>query len=222
MPISFSSLSGGGGGPTMRIDRITSTGSWTCPDDVTSIDVWLAGGGASGTAWSNLPSSGGGGSADFATLTVVPGTTYTVTIGGGGARVNSQAVGNPGGTSNFGGLFTVNGGTGTSNAGGMPGGKFGGGGMRERGNAILIDHLIDSNGVDAFGYHIGAGGGTNNYGTNGPAIGGGPGGGRVTANTFLSGAANSGAGGLGGYNQSASTTSAGGSGVCIIRYWSAA
>lgn len=210
--------SGGGGGKTMRIERITSTGTWTVPDDVTEIEVWLAGGGASGTAWSNDPSPGGGGSADFRTLSVTPGSVHTITIGGGGSRVNSQSAGNPGGTSSFGNLFSVSGGDAQTGDQGPAGGNFGGSGYRGQSNAFYTYHYVTGEGVNAFGYEIGAGGASNFY--NNSSMGGGRGAGQRTRDGSTNGAPNSGAGGLGGYGQSASNTSAGGSGVCIIRYWS--
>lgn len=78
-------------------DTFNSSGTWTAPAGVTSVDVqaWGAGGGG---ADDSMRGGGGGGSGAFAsaTLTVVPGTTYTVTVGTGGSS------GAAGGASSFG------------------------------------------------------------------------------------------------------------------------
>ncbi|MBS1593430.1 MAG: choice-of-anchor J domain-containing protein [Bacteroidetes bacterium] len=84
----------------------SSSGTWTCPTGVTSVTVqcWGAGGGGGGTNANPTAGSGGAGGA-FAqgTVTVVPGTVYTVTVGAGGtAGSNSGGNGGAGGTSSFG------------------------------------------------------------------------------------------------------------------------
>lgn len=68
----------------------TSTGSWTCPQGVTSVKVEAIGGGAGArsTANTNGHVTGGGGGGAYAvrnSITVVPGNTYNFTIGAGGA-----------------------------------------------------------------------------------------------------------------------------------------
>lgn len=228
MAINFSDLGGGGGGgPSMRIDRITSTGTWTCPDDVTEIDVALAGGGGSGAVWGNVPNSGGGGSLEIERLSVVPGTTYTVTIGAGGARVNGQAAGNPGTASSFGNLLTADGAPGgISNTYFANNTSFGGECSYEvpaNSNAVTDAVRVSARaggrvlgGAVFEGFLLGGGGGSNIYNINSGL--GGPGAGNKTTKN---GKINTGAGGIGGYNQSPNTSGAGGSGVCIIRYWSA-
>ena len=92
----------------------TSSGSWVCPAGVTQIIVHGQGGGASGIAGSNGSASNGGsaGAGGFSTylvpvlLTVVPNTTYTITIGAGGTSASSFGVSNPGGHTSFGVLAT--------------------------------------------------------------------------------------------------------------------
>lgn len=95
----------------------TSSGTWTCPAGVTSIIVLGQGGGGGGgngllavppidgpDPWAGN-SGGPGGKSTFLVpvfLTVIPNTTYTVTIGAGGESGN----GNPGGDTTFGGLQT--------------------------------------------------------------------------------------------------------------------
>jgi hypothetical protein len=124
-----------------------ATSTWTCPTGVTSIDVELWGGGgaggsastASATSGTRLAGGGGAGSYVKKTLTVVPGTAYNVTVGGGGfPGATSQASGYfglCGGKSQFSGTgittLTASGGTGGSGTGSLnpttaPGGVLGG------------------------------------------------------------------------------------------------
>ena len=124
-----------------------ATSTWVCPTGVTSIDVELWGGGgaggsastASATSGTRLAGGGGAGSYVKKTLTVVPGTTYNVTVGGGGyPGGTSQASGYfglCGGKSQFSGsgitTLTASGGTGGSGSGSLnpktaPGGVLGG------------------------------------------------------------------------------------------------
>ena len=63
----------------------TASGYWTAPAGVTQVDYLVVAGGAGG---GGNGASGGGGAGGFRTgtaLTVVPGTTYAVTVGAGGA-----------------------------------------------------------------------------------------------------------------------------------------
>ena len=124
-----------------------ATSTWTCPTGVTSIDVELWGAGGAGgsastaSAASGTRLAGGGGAGSYVkkTLTVVPGTTYNVTVGGGGyPGGTSQASGYfglCGGKSQFSGsgitTLTASGGTGGSGSGSLnpktaPGGVLGG------------------------------------------------------------------------------------------------
>ena len=73
----------GGGAPTTIFEMFTSTTNWTAPTGVTEIEYLVVGGGAGGACL-----GGGGGAGGFRTgsgFAVTPGTTYTVTVGGGGA-----------------------------------------------------------------------------------------------------------------------------------------
>ena len=92
----------------------TSSGSWTCPDGVSQVDyLVVAGGGGSGTQ------GGGGGGGGFRTgtgLPVIPGTTYAITVGSGGA--GAQILASNGGTNLGGG-----GGGGSENLGAYSGGS---------------------------------------------------------------------------------------------------
>jgi len=66
-----------------------SSGTWTCPTDVTEVEYLVVAGGGGGAGTLNDRYAGGaGGAGGFRTgtgLSVTPGTTYTVTVGGGGS-----------------------------------------------------------------------------------------------------------------------------------------
>ena len=100
-----------------------SSGSWVCPAGVTSVIVWGMGGGAGGGGGQGANAGTGGGAGGYGglgtylqavVLTVVPNTTYTITIGAGGAggsattfaQAVSLAFGSAGGDSSFGALMT--------------------------------------------------------------------------------------------------------------------
>lgn len=113
-----------GGLTKKEIQRFTSSGSFTVPDGVAEIDVYLVGGGGGGGKSGNYSAGGGGGGGycKLATFAVVQGTTYAVTIGAGGAE--SYA----GGRSSFGDLLTADGGQSPgSSSQGAVGGSGGGG-----------------------------------------------------------------------------------------------
>ena len=86
----------------------TSNGTFTVPAGVTSITVECWGGGGAGGAARGNPSAGGGGAGGtyaYKVVTVVPGNTYTVTVGNGGA--GGTGDGSPGDPSWFGSTGTV-------------------------------------------------------------------------------------------------------------------
>ncbi|MFA5086690.1 MAG: DUF2341 domain-containing protein [Candidatus Paceibacterota bacterium] len=109
------------------------TYTWTCPAGVTQLTLDLIGGGASGGGGGcgGGPSGGNGdggcyngapllapaGSRYQNTITVVPGTNYTVVVGDGGAGVAGGTTGNVGQASTFTGGYSA--------AGGTPGGRKG-------------------------------------------------------------------------------------------------
>jgi gliding motility-associated-like protein len=105
--------------------------TWICPVGVTSITVQCRGGGGGGggvNATVGAASGGGsGGSYSSSTVTVVPGTTYSITVGAGGtAGANTGGNGGAGGSSSFSLTSVVavggSGGTGASTAIGAAGG----------------------------------------------------------------------------------------------------
>ena len=89
-----------------------SNGTWTCPANVFGINVLCVGGGGSGSTggYSSGESpylvpggDGGSGGVAFNRVSVVPGNTYTITIGSGGiVPVGDFTAGNPGGSTVFG------------------------------------------------------------------------------------------------------------------------
>jgi hypothetical protein len=89
----------------------SSSGSWVCPPGVTSITVECWGGGGAGGGATGNPAAGGGGAGGAyvrKVVTVVPGTSYTVTVGGiKTATANSSAATNAGNPSWFWNTTTV-------------------------------------------------------------------------------------------------------------------
>lgn len=122
--------------PVDSMQVFTSSSTWTCPVNVSKIRVTVVGGGGSGASQvSQAPSGGGGGGAAIAVLNVTAGTTYTVTIGAGGAALAAglgNRSGNAGGSSSFSGsgITTVSatGGAAGAQSGGTAAGGVGSGG----------------------------------------------------------------------------------------------
>jgi hypothetical protein len=220
-----------------RTVRITGTQSFTVPSDVSQLEVILCGGGGGG-AWhpnNNNTGGGGGGSVTYAVLAVTPGSSHTVTIGAGGSANAS------GGTSSFGSLLSITGGSpgGTyfgnvSGWGGAAAGLGGSGGSTGTAQSYSNGaYALSANSGMPGAFGLGGGGGSslggNIVSANGHSnpSGGSSGGGRggfFDANTSTnipagSGVANSGSGGGGSYG--IQNAGSGGSGVCIIKYWSA-
>jgi len=140
----------------IRTARFTASSTWTAPAGVFSVSLLgVGGGGAGGGARGNTQPSGrggggGGGGVFDGIVPVVPGTSYTVTIGSGGVSATAASLpsGNGGDTS-FGSLITcpggqagvsINAGTTTATAQttisvtNNPGGSFGGFAMWESDN----------------------------------------------------------------------------------------
>lgn len=109
-----------------KTEIITSTQNWTAPLDVSRIEVLLCGGGASGDGSTVTDGRGGHGSAINSFLNVVPGVSYLITIGAGGA-VPALAADNgiSGSASSFGSLLSVSGGIGGVSGDKAPGGVGG-------------------------------------------------------------------------------------------------
>lgn len=170
----------------------TSNGTWICPSGVYFIDI-IASGGGNGGSHAGVALAFGGNGGDGGTqinlnnVPVIPGTTYTITIGLGGV-----ANGGVGGNTTFvgGGLSIV------ALGGGGPAGGVGGGHGGNGTAGTNTDYF--TGGAGGFGsgkaYSGGGGGGAGTLGNGGNGANG-PSGNGVTA------AANSGAGGGGGAGQ---------------------
>jgi hypothetical protein len=113
-------------GPT---PTLTNT-SWTAPTGVTQVEVLVVGGGGGG-GYNGGGGGGAGGLLYSAAYTVTPGTSYTVTVGAGGAPSSASAnVASVGSNSVFDALTAYGGGGGNSRSttSGTTAGGSGGGG----------------------------------------------------------------------------------------------
>ncbi len=164
------------GGTAITSFTTVETTSWTAPTGVTSVDyLVVAGGGGGGGGGSSGDTSGaGGGGAGgvrTGTLSVTPGTSYTVTVGdgGSGANMNTHARGVNGDDSVFGSITSTGGGGGgtaanASNIGNRTGADGGSGGGGSSYGASTYD---GGSGTTDQGYDGGQGGGTNTGGGGG-------------------------------------------------------
>ena len=96
------------GGKGFTSQTFTSSGTWTCPAGVTQVILIGCGGGQAGgncaTSASVLAVGGKGTVPGMKTITVVPNTTYTITIGVGGSTAGAAGT-----STTFGVLATFNG-----------------------------------------------------------------------------------------------------------------
>jgi len=173
-----------------------TVGPWIVPAGVTSVDVYCWGGGGGGggsTTGAQFANGGGGGGGACAlsTLTVIPGQSYTITIGAGGsAGIAGGGNGGAGGPTTFTGV----GGTVTANGGAGGAGSAGGGGA----------HAGGAGGTTGTGtIHAGGGGSAGNDGTSSltgiTGTGGGGAGSTGNGTTPASTCAATGTGGTGAY-----------------------
>ena len=196
----------------MTTVTFTSSGTWTCPAGVTTVDAqcWAVGG-TGGSALSGSHSGGGGGGGEYAeetTLAVTAGNVYTFTISGNTsfpgdavtvtAHAGANASGESAGAGGTGSTNTIHfdGGAGGTGFTGSNKGAGGGGGAAGVGGA-------GGTGANAGGSTPGASGGS---GTGG---GGNGGGGGSDTTPGSSGTSPGGAGGGGGNH----TNESGGSGA---------
>jgi hypothetical protein len=154
---------------TVQSFTITGSSTWTCPVDVTSVEVLVVagGGGANNSSGGNSTGGGGGGGVVYNTnYTVTPGTTYPIIVGAGGAPAASNSF-NPsnGGNSQFGNLIAIGGGWGkgrdTTGSSGGNGGSGGGGDTYGNvgGRGISGQGYSGGNGVNFVASTSGGGGG---------------------------------------------------------------
>jgi len=95
----------------------TSSTTWTAPTGVTKVFVTCVGGGGGASYGTDACGNwvngvGGGGGIVVSSITVVPGTVYTITVGTGGAGKATGGTAGSGSTSSFGSLVTSTGGGG--------------------------------------------------------------------------------------------------------------
>ena len=220
-----------------QIYNFTSTQNFTVPAGTNSMIVNLVGGGA-GSNSSNYRGGGGGGVSQSNSLAVTPTTEYLVTVGAGSTGGNSA------GTSSFGNLLSISGGSGSTSGngfgtgndngqGGGPGGAGGAGGKGGDGGGYAwegsgqryggsggpgVTLSIDSTTRGGGGGAGVTGGGNTNLGYGGNGQHGG-GNGYSGGSHGWFGAGNNGTntygGGAGGSNQGNST---GGNGVVRIKF----
>lgn len=219
--LSFSQISNGQ--TTLTYNASTT---FTVPTGVTSITVACWGGGGGGGEESiakDVGGGGGGGAYASSVVTVTPGSTYTITVGSGGAY-NSQAAGSTGGSSSF----TLGGTTYVLAVGGVGGNINGTGGGAGGAAASCTGTTTHSGGAGAAGTNSassGGGGGAAGSTANGGAAsgvtagsGGATGGGAGAAGTSTRGSAGNpgntpGGGGSGSYASSSNVYVAGAGGV---------
>lgn len=209
------------------IRQFTKTGAWVCPAGVTSVKVECWGGGASGGATTAGDAGGGGGGAyaRLNALAVTAGTSYTVTVGTGGAAKSPTGNGNAGNDSWFSTSATV---LAKAGSGGLQSGSGGSGGAGGLASGSIGDVTFDggTGGADTAG-NLGGGGGGGGAGDSSPggvggvsSVGTGGAAGRMGATTGGTGGAGAGSAGtgppgraIGGGGGGAATTSGGASGA---------
>jgi hypothetical protein len=206
------------GGPGESLYTTPGTYSWTAPQGITNISVLCVGGGGGGGSAGGIggPSGGGGAGGGVAwknNITVVPGTSYTVQVGGGGpgATIVNQSGGNGGAS-----IFTINevstvratGGQGGSSAqirlasvGGIPEGTFDGGGQGGAGGGSGTGTGTAGGGGGAGGYLASGGNGAT--------------GGSTASSTAAAGGTSGGGGGGGGAGSFGDLRSGGGGGIDV-------
>lgn len=188
-----------------------NSGSFIAPQGIYKVKVIVTGGGGSGAGSkgtsTSQPISGGGGGAggtSIAYVSVVPGKSYPIIVGNGGAQVSGATSGNNGGDSSFNGAVFGRGGiAGEAGGGGGSGGSSSGGFINFNGG--------DGGDGQAGQFVFSGNGGASFWGGGGRA---GSGSGRA--------AAVYGAGGGGVYDRNMSgaslTSGAGAKGVVVIEY----
>lgn len=119
-PNSNTFLSGNGSwrlpGPTPGYQLFTSSGTFTVPANVTSVEVYCIGGGGGGSGgqyyyYQYYGNRGGAGGFAYGIASVTPGEQIAVTVGGGGGGVGVGTAG-AGGSTSFGSLVVASGGSG--------------------------------------------------------------------------------------------------------------
>ena len=197
--------------PFETVFSAPGTYSWIAPADAASVSVVAVGGGGGGGpgflscyAYGGLGASGGG-LGYRNNITVVPGTSYTVVVGAGGAPRTNPNNRNPGFESYFISTATVRGGgaAGGSSCVNSPGGTFTGDGGGDGGRGFGFSCSVGSGGGGGAGGYSGSGGNGANTGASTASTGGGGGGGGRGFNAVAGGG---GGGGTGLYGLGANGT----------------
>lgn len=146
-------------------DTYTTSGTWVCPAGVTSVtvDCWGGGGAGGGTTLNTKKGGGGGAGGSYAkkALPVVPGNTYTVTVGTGATGAKSAgATGNPSWFNTSATVYAQGGVGGAAPNGGTANGGLGS-------SALCIGDLVYAGGHGANGTSTLSGGGGGGAGTTG-------------------------------------------------------
>jgi hypothetical protein len=238
------------GTPAPTIQSFTSVGttSWTAPAGVTSVEYLVVGGG--GGAGNGYDSGGGGGAGGGMVLTgitsVIPGNSYTITVGSGGtggADTRTNNNGTDGNSSVFGSITALGGGYGGGSRTNNPGPAGTGQGLGGATQVTNVSSGVGGNGGGG-GNAGGGGGGAAGAGTNrvsaasagvggagitssitGAAVvyGGGGNGGTANNGTIngANGSANTGKGGGAGSSNGTDSSSGGngGSGIVVLKYF---
>lgn len=185
----------------------TGTIAHVVPSGFSRCRIIVTGGGGSGGADTSgdAGAGGGAGGTSIGYWMLTPGTTYTVTVGSGGASKTSEGSGSSGGTSSFGALQTATGGAGGSyQVGTDPISDGGAGGMGTGGQILLRGDAGTDGGGNRGGY-----GGASFWG------GGGPGGDDTFTAAQKAGLKGSGGGG----GAVGENSGAGGSGIVVVEYY---
>lgn len=203
------------------VQLFTSSGTFVAPAGITKVYLTMVGGGGSSGGSSGGNGSGGGGAGASVInfpYTVIPGNSYTVTVGAGGTAVSGFTTpGNDGGATSFDGTVSCPGGGGSAilHTGGIGGGNSATPSFANQYNASATTSTASANpgsyiipgGNGSKDNGGGGNGGGTPFGTGGLGINGIPGNNAV---------ANTGAGG-GGINGNG-TSGAGGSGFAAVIY----
>lgn len=151
-------VQGWGKKKVMKTEIITSTSTWTVPDNIDSLlNVRLFGGGGGG-GYHGVYAGGNGGGGGYMAIgnyTVTAKEKYVITIGSYGSGGQAGDNGRAGGTTSFGSLLSANGGNG-GEAGG--GGRAGSGGSSGGSGGSFYDSHKNSTGVASYGGNGGNGG----------------------------------------------------------------
>lgn len=197
---------------------ITTTGTWTCPASINKIKVeaWGGGGGGGGAYLAGFAGGGAGGSYVInENVTVVPTTSYNVTVGAGGAQSGTGingVNGNPGGNTTFGSTTPVIANGGIAGGATTTAGQLGSGGTNSSGGSggTVTLGLTGASGASGSGGSGGAGAG---------AMGGAGGASKTSAGNGIAGTSPGGGGG-GAYGATSGSNrgATGGAGQIIITY----